>query len=85
MTPDGPGLSEIQGKLDALNPPLTDHIKSNLMITAKMVREKLHFNAVNDSGENYHHSQTLSDSNHIVTIVGRMNNETIFSKLKRFF
>lgn len=85
MTPDGPELSEIQGKLDTLNPPLSDRIKSSVMEHAKMVREKLHFNAVNDTGANYHQSQTLSDANHIVTIIGRMHKETLLSKIKRFF
>lgn len=85
MTPDGPELSEIQGKLDALNPPLGDSVKSNIMQNARMVREKLHFNAVNDTGINYHQSQTLSDENHRITVVGRMHKETLLSKIKNFF
>lgn len=85
MTPDGPELSEIQRKLDALNPPLGDSVKSNIMQNAQMVREKLHFNAVNDTGINYHQSQTLSDENHRITVVGRMYKETLLTKFKNFF
>jgi len=85
MTPEGPELSEIEGQLNALNPPLSSGVKTSLMQNASMVREKLHFNAVNNTGISYHQSQTLSDGNHRVTIVGRMSNESMLDKLKKLF
>jgi len=85
ITPEGPELSEIELRLDKLEPPITNGIKLRLMDHASVIREKLHYNVVNETGLNYHQTQTVSDNNHTITIAGRMFKQTFIDKIKKFF
>lgn len=85
ITPEGPQLREIEGQLDSLSPPIAEGVKHSLMQHASMIREKLNYNVVNETGLNYHQTQTLSDSNHTITIAGRMFKETFIDKVRKFF
>lgn len=85
ITPEGPELSEIELTLDKLKPPIAGRIKLRLMDHASVIREKLHYNAVNETGLSYHQTQTVSDNNHTITITGRMFKQTFIDKIRNFF
>ena len=85
ITPEGPELSEIELRLDKLEPPLSGGIKQRLMDHASVIREKLLYNVINETGLSYHQTQTVSENNHNITITGRMFKETLIDKIKKFF
>jgi len=85
ITPEGPELSEIERQLNKMKPPLNSRVVDNLMKHASIIREKINFNIINETGTSYTQTQTLSDSNHSITITGRMFKETLIEKIKKFF
>ena len=73
ILPSTPSESEIRSTLECFTPPIHPRIKEQLIVTYNQIQSRLRDAAINQPSFHAHHSQSISDGTHTVTLVGRLD------------
>jgi len=80
VLPDSPAENEVKEILRSLSPPFNPRTSEQLLISYRQIQSRLRDAAINKIAVNTHHTQSVSDGKHTVTLVGQMDTPTRFQK-----
>ena len=83
--PDNPSKNELETIIGNFSPPLNVRIKDQVFSSFTQIQERLRDIPVNQTRHHVHHTQSLSDGRHTITLIGRLTPPSLFEKLKEFF
>lgn len=83
--PDSPSETEVRRVLESLKPPFNARIGDQVITSFGQIQARLRDAAINQASFHAHHTQSLSDGKHTVTLIGRLDPLTGFEKLMGIF
>lgn len=83
--PDSPSEIEVRRSLESLTPPFNVRIGDQVISSFRQIRSRLRDAAINQPSFHTHQTQSLSDGNHTVTLIGRLDPLTTFERVMDIF
>ena len=85
VLPDSPNQREVQELLEQFNPPLNEAVKENALASYSRIQSRLRDAALSDRTSHIHQHQALSDGNHTVVFIGRLDPPGLLQRVMDWF
>ena len=81
ITAAGPSENELIEVLSSFDPSISESTKKQILTTFSEIRRRLQDSILNNPNFTFHQSQTISDGNHTITLVGQPTEPSFLKKL----
>ena len=84
ILPHSPSPEQLRQELSKFSPAITEKLSERVLDSFSTIQSRLRTVPVNDTRYSVHQTQTFSDANHTITLIGALTEPTVPQKILRW-